>query len=460
MIALINPPFKEKSTYSFTYERAKYPHPSLVSLAGYMVKKSIPFQIIDSKFDELTVDELIDKLKLIDANIIGITSSTTEINHVHSIIRRIRQNFPAAFIVLGGVHATALPLETLEANTDIDVLISGEGEFPLEQLANAEDKFAVLPDIAGAYYRKNGKVVKSVSQVFDRDIKEYGRGAFHLWSKAAKYFVLTYRGCPFPCSFCFRAFGTAARLREVEDVLADLQFIADNYPDSELSIVDATFGLHKQHTETILNEMIKRGINKKLKWSCGTRVDVIDVEMLRLMRKAGCVTVSYGIESGSNRILKATGKNITVEKCMKAVKASQKLGLETVGYYIFGHIGETKGELQETLRLIWKMNCDKIAVGVMVPWPGTKVFELAKKNQGGYKLLSTDYAKYDKYFGDVMEFEGYDLKYLDIMRIKAFVYLYLKNYRFVEFTRFMWVARGQAFKKLKQLILPPMKVAS
>jgi len=106
------------------------------------------------------------------------------------------------------------------------------------------------------------------------------------------------------------------------------------------------------------------------------------------------------------------------------------------------------------------MNCDKIAVGVMVPWPGTKVFELAKKGQGGYKLLSTDYAKYDKYFGDVMEFEGYDLKYLDIMRIKAFVYLYLKNYRFVEFTRFMWVARAQAFKKFKQLILPPIKVAS
>ena len=452
MIALINPPFHQKSTYYFSYRRARYPNPSLAYIGGYLEKKDIPFRIIDAKFDDLSIQQIIKKLEHIKPRIIGITSTTTEMNFVHSIISEIKNNFPKSLVVLGGVHATALPVETLNANRDLDALVAGEAEYVLEKLATADNERKVLPDIRGIYFRKGEDVLHTSPQIFDGNLHGYGKAAFHLWDKAEKYFVFTYRGCPFPCSFCFRALGKKARLRRPEDVLYELEYIASNAPQSELSIVDATFGLHRSHTVNILEEMIRRRINKRLRWSCSTRVDIVNKDFLMLMKEAGCSTVSFGLEAGSDRILKATGKNVTVARCVEAVKEAKSVGLETTGYFIFGHIGETKEDVEETLGLIWKINCDKIAVGVMVPWPGTEVYELAKRNEGGYRLLSTDFSKYDKYFGNVIEFENFSMNYLDIMRIKAFLYLYLRNYRLGDLLKFLWSSRGQAVRKMSQII--------
>ena len=451
MIALINPPFYEKSTYYFSFNRAKYPNPSFVYLGGYLESKNIPFEIIDAKFEDINIPQIIERLINLKPRIIGLTSTTTEIDYVNSIIREIKNNFPDSFVVIGGVHATALPFETISANQDIDALIAGEGEYVLEKLSTVKNLQKVLPDIPGIYFRKNGSIQHTPPQALGDNLYDYGKAAFHLWKKAEKYFVFTYRGCPFTCSFCFRAFGKRSRQRNPEDVLSELEYIANNAPQSELSILDATFGLHRSYTQKILGEMIRRGLNKKLKWSCSTRVDVSDREFFQLMKDAGCVTVSFGIESGSNRILKSTGKNITIDRCMRAVREAQSVGLKTTGYYIFGHIEETRKEAEETLNLIWKMNCNEIAVGVMVPWPGTQVFELARVNQGGYRLLSTDFSKYDKYFGSVMEFKNFSINYLDMIRIKAYLYLYLKNYRFGDLTKFLWSSRKHAFKKTKQI---------
>ena len=451
MITLINPPFHEKTTYYFNYVTAKYPNPSLAYLGGYLEKKGIPFRIIDAKFYDLSVEEVLEMLQATNPGIIGITSTTTEINHVQAMISRIKRCFPASFVLLGGVHATALPRETLAANDDLDALVAGEGESALEMLAGSVDPYSVLPEIPGMYFRRGGRIVNSPPKVYGSGLEGYGKAAFHLWSKADRYFVSTYRGCPFPCSFCFRALGRSPRLRDPADVLEELEYIATRAPGCDLLIVDATFGLDRSHTEYILKEIIRRGINTRIGWRCATRVDVVDRGFLELMKAAGCRTVSFGIESGADRILKATGKNTTVARCIEAVREAKEVGLETVGYYLFGHPGETKRELNDTLRLIWRMNCDNIAVGIMVPWPGTRVFDLARRNSGGYRLVSMDFSRFDKYFGSVMEFENFSLSYLEFMRLKAFVCLYLKNHRFLDLVRFLWSVRGAAFKKSRHL---------
>ncbi len=451
-IFLINPPFLSKNTYYYNYSRSRSPIPSLACLGGYLESRSIPYQIIDAKFEDIKLQQIIERIKRISPKLIGITSTTSEINDVNIMISKIKKQFPNSFIVLGGVHAIALPTETMEANSDIDVVVAGEGEFALEKMVLASDIQNALPDIPGVYYRKNGNIERNSPQEYSKDLFKYGKSAFHLWKKAEKYFVFTYRGCPFPCSFCFKTLGRGLRLRNPKDVLDELEFIASYAPESELAIVDATFGLPRSHTEQILKEIINKGLNRKLKWSCGTRVDVMDKPLLRLMKSAGCTTVSFGIESGSDRILKETGKNTSISRCIEAVREAKSVGLHTTGYYIYGHIGETKKEARETLNLICKMNCHQISVGVMVPWPGTKVFELAKKNQGGYRLLSTDFSKYDKYFGNVIEFENFSMKYLDILRIKSFVYLYLRNFRIIDLAKLLWSSREQAFKKLFQII--------
>ncbi len=451
MIALVNPPFSNSSTYKFSYIRAKYPNPALTYLAGYLEKKNVDFKVIDAKFLNLNEEEIIIRLREISPEIIGITAITTEIADAQSFASKMRRCFPDSFIIIGGVHATALPTETLQANNDLDAVVVGEGEFALEKLSLAKDLHRDICGIPGLYYRDGQEIKHTCPQEYGKDLKDYSQAAFHLWPKGEKYFVSTYRGCPFDCSFCFRALGKRARLREPEHVLNDLTYIAEHAPDSELSICDSTFGLNRAHIENILKEMIKKGLNKKLKWDCTTRVDVVDEDFLNLIKEAGCTTISFGVESGSGRILKTTGKNITVEKSEEAVRKAKALGFKTVGYFIFGHIDETKAEARETLKLIYQLNTDEIAVGIMTPWPGTRVYELAQENKGGYYLLNKDYSRYDKYFGNVLKFQNFSLTYLDFLRIRAFVGLYFFNHRYLELLKFLYEHKQQMIKKLLQL---------
>ncbi len=451
MIALVNPPFKSVSIYKYSYSRAKYPHPGLAYLAGYLEKKKIDFEIIDAKFFDLGDDEILGRLRELNPSIIGLTSTTTEIGNAQALATKIKKCLPSSFVMLGGVHATALPFETLESNSSLDAVVAGEGEFVLEGLSGVENVSEVIGKLPGVYYRAEGKIEHTEDQSYSEDLKDYAIAAFHLWPKAEKYYIHTYRGCPFPCSFCFRSLGRRVRRRQQEHVLAELEYIAKHAPGSQLGIYDGTFGLDRKATMDFLKEVISRGLNKDLKWECTTRVDVIDRELLELMKEAGCVNIGFGLESGSDRILKMTGKNISVEKSRQAIQLTRSIGIKTVGYFIFGHMNETRKEIKQTLRLIWKLNTDNIAVGVMTPWPGTKVYELAMKNQGGYRLLNSDYTQYDKYFGSALEFENFDLAYLDFMRIKAFVGLYLYNFRYLELLKFLWKNRKQATNKVIQL---------
>lgn len=458
MITLINPPFSQHSTEYFNYHRGKYPHLSLACIAGYLEKRGIRVSIIDAKFNDLDFENIVKLIKKYDSKIIGFTSTTTEINNTQLLIKYIKNRMRDAFLILGGVHACALPEQTIEANPYLDAVAFTEGEQILHELAISKNLDAALPDIDGIIYRRNGKIIKNKPRLLPSTLNDYGPMALQHWPGAKRFHVQTYRGCPFACSFCFRATGRKPRLRSIADIMADLEYITNVSIDGYLNICDATFGLNRQHTERVLQEIIKKGFNKRLHWTAGTRVDIGDYNLLKLMQEAGCYNVAFGIESGSERILGLTGKNTSTKQALQIVKDAKKLGLETSGYYILGHIGETKAEVKQTVKLIWKLNTDYISIGVMVPWPGTRVYQLAKQNQGGYKLLTEDYDKFDKYFGEVMQFKNFSSRYLDIMRIIAYIKLYLFNFRVKDLMHFLIKNNKRALIKLKQLASTNLQV--
>src|SRR3989339_1526541 len=136
--------------------------------------------------------------------------------------------------------------------------------------------------------------------------------------------------------------------------------------------------------------MIKRGINKKIKWLGLTRINFVNRELMKLAKEAGCFKLEMGVESGDDEILKKIGKGFTVNEVIKAVNIIKDTGIELMTYYILGHPYENIKTLRKTLNLAVRLNTDGIAVGLMVPYPGTKIYEMASKGAGGYKLISND----------------------------------------------------------------------
>jgi radical SAM superfamily enzyme YgiQ (UPF0313 family) len=382
MITLINPPFARQNTDYFFYVRGKYPHPSLSYICGYLKKRGIQVNIIDGKYDDLSYEQIIERLKTYGNKFIGITSNTSEINSTHSLIKFIKENIPDSFIILGGIHACALPEETIGGNPFLDALVFTEGEEVLNRIATADDAWGSLADIEGIIYRKNGQIIKNPPKVLPPSLSGYGPASFEFWPGAKNFYIMTHRGCPYNCSFCFRALGKQVRLRDIEDIMTDLEYVA-MIPGAHLTISDPTFGFNRAHAEKVLDEILTNKLNKRLRWNCTTRVDVMDADLLKLMKEAGCQQVAFGIESGSDRILRLTGKNTTIKQAQEIVKSAKQLKMQTIGYYVFGHIDENTEEINKTIRAIWKINTDEVRIGIMVPWFEQRFIPWRKQTRGG-----------------------------------------------------------------------------
>lgn len=172
-----------------------------------------------------------------------------------------------------------------------------------------------------------------------------------------------------------------------------------------------------------------------------TRANLVDCEVLSLAKQAGCFHLDMGVESGDDDILRNIGKAITVEQIKKAVAIVKDVGIELGTYFIIGHPNETRQTAQKTIDLSTELNTKTIAVGIMAPYPGTRVYDMARRGENGYHLLSEDWSQYDKYGGRSLEVK--DLSYKEMRRFQkqAYINLYLKNFRLLDFAKFMWQRR-------------------
>ena len=187
--------------------------------------------------------------------------------------------------------------------------------------------------------------------------------------------------------------------------------------------------------------IINGGLSKRVRWSALTRANLVDCEVLSLAKQAGCFHLDMGVESGDDDILRNIGKAITVEQIKKAVAIVKDVGIELGTYFIIGHPNETRQTAQKTIDLSTELNTKTIAVGIMAPYPGTRVYDMARRGENGYHLLSEDWSQYDKYGGRSLEVK--DLSYKEMRRFQkqAYINLYLKNFRLLDFAKFMWQRR-------------------
>jgi len=246
--------------------------------------------------------------------------------------------------------------------------------------------------------------------------------------------------------------GRVARTRSIASVIEELEMIVEKYAPNELMFGDELFSVEMGRTKDLLNEMIKHGLNKKLKWWIQTHVRFVDDEMCQLMKEAGCVRMGLGIETGDEESLKTLGKGTNLDMILKARLAAKKAKLPIETYFIIGQPNETMESIKKTIKLAVKLNPDLPIFGIMSPYPGTEIARLAANGEGGYKLVTTNWDEYNKQLGGALEFANLSRKQIEIIQIKAYASVFLKNYRYKDFIKFVWHYRVGAFSVLKKIL--------
>jgi len=374
-VALINPP-------QFT----KYLQPpiGLASIAAVLEKEGYLVNILDANALKLQPKDIV---PLVSADVIGLTAVTPTINMTIATAHHLKRAYPDLPIILGGVHATLLPKETLVTAPEIDILIRGEGEETIIELLRALEYKLPLSEIQGISYRKDGEVVNNTARIKNIDLDSLPFLAYHLlpWFKYRPHpphgrvlpfgAIITSRGCPYRCTYCSKPiFGNKFRGQSPERVVEEIAYFVKRFDIAEFAFYDDVFTINRRRAYAIADEIIKKGLN--IQWTCESRVNLVDKQLLQLIKQAGCYSIAYGIESGSQEILDTLNKDITLGQIEETVRLSRDVGLQTVGYFMIGSPGESPETIRQTIQFAKKLKLDFAQFAVTTPFPGTKLYDL------------------------------------------------------------------------------------
>lgn len=339
-----------------------------------------------------------------------INTSTPSIVNDTAYGDRLKELYPDAMVMLVGTHPSALPEETLNNSKKIDAVARHEYDYIVRDVARALRDGNDPYDVRGLTYRNSENEIKSNPDMpYITDIDEIPflsefvkkhlnyKDYFFAAGRYPEIQMFTGRGCMARCTFCVypqTMHGHNYRMRSAENVVAELEYIAENFPDvREIVFEDDTFTILKDRVIKICEMMIERGLNKRFKWLCNARVN-LDLETMKMMKRAGCHLIIPGIESGSEEILKNIRKGTTLSQVYSYVENAKKAGLMVHACYMVGNMGETKETMQKTLELALKLNTDTAQFYPLLPFPGTEAYEWAKSN-GYLRGTYSDYVKED-----------------------------------------------------------------
>jgi anaerobic magnesium-protoporphyrin IX monomethyl ester cyclase len=400
-VTFVNPPYPSKAYQHTPYPQLHTPFPplGLGYLAAVLEKNQHEVDVIDCQALKLSYEEFKSEISKRQPNIVGVTSTTLTYKSALQITRIAKEACPKCLTVLGGPHATFWDENALQECPSLDIVVRKEGEYTLLELVQRIEAGKDYYDVLGTTCRKDGKTIKNPDRPYIENLDELPFPARHLWpiERLRKYedmfYLVTSRGCVYWCEFCaaVRMFGRRYRIRSPENVVDELEFLHNTYGATQFTFCDDAFTVNQHRTEELCEEIRKRKL--KIKWNCGTRVDMITKELLLKMKEAGCVSVWFGVESGSQQVLDAMRKGITTAQTMRAGKWVRELGLKPVPNVLLGFPGETKETAWKTIKFAEKISPDNVAFyNIATPLPGTPMYDSVKKN--GW-LRITDFDLYD-----------------------------------------------------------------
>src|SRR3990167_6689604 len=367
----------------------------ILSIASHCLAHGFTVEVLDVHAGRLTDQEVIQALALKKPRYVGLSVLTNMAKPAHYIATLCKQVVPDCIVVMGGVHAEALP-ERMLRNSSVDVVGRGDGEELMLEILQRKP----YAEIAGLSYRVGLTVIHNPPRTVNKALDDYAMPAYHLVD-FKKYFpavgsyrrhpainMLMTRGCPGKCTFCNSAY-TTLRSRSAHSMVKQIKWLRYQYGIRQIQFYDDTFTVMKKQVLEFCQALIADKVD--VTWTAYIRGDCFSEEMAMMMKKAGCHQVLIGIESGDARVLEMIQKPIHRERYKQTVEIALRYGMEVRGSFIIGCPGETSESMRATLRFAKELDIDLFQLSILTPYPGTQVYRDAVEQK---RLLHTDWDYY------------------------------------------------------------------
>lgn len=381
-ILLCQPPITEKNITSFMY-----PPLGLIALAAYLQQRNHHLLLFDANVEDKPIRGILNLVKTECPQVVGLGVMSVNIDKALLLARMIKSYNQNIIVVFGGVHPTVEPYQTLK-NPYVDFIVRGEGELTLAELLDALEKNKKnYEEILGLGFKKKNRIIINSSRELIKNLDYLPIPAYHLlkiqkyrapYTSRTPFTIMTRsRGCPFLCTFCgvTKMFGRQYRVQSPKRSIKEIEYLINQFGIKEIGFKDSEFTLNQKNVEDFCDLLIEKKYN--LEWGCNGRVNHMNYALLNKMKKAGCTAITYGIESGDQKILDIMKKQIIIQQVTNAVRMTKKVGIKTIGNFMIGNPGDTKESIIKTIEFAKELKLDYAYFGFTTPFPGTELREQA-----------------------------------------------------------------------------------
>jgi radical SAM superfamily enzyme YgiQ (UPF0313 family) len=393
-VVLINPPSRVwgQETEHLLPILNTLPQIGIASLAAVLRREGLDVSILDAQALVKSPQQVVQWAVSQRPAIVGMTSYTSSVDSAALISGQIKKCLPDVVTVVGGPHVTAVPERTLLAFAQFDWGIVGEGETSAPSLFRAILEEGDPTAVPGASYRTGDLVHTNDRPPLIADLDGLPPPAYELFPGFPRSYrppifhsphgraitLMTSRGCPYRCTFCDRGlFGERYRFHSVPYIIEMIGRLRREYGASHFIFYDDNFTVNKKHLNELCEALLR--LPFKITFSCDARADLVDDEMLRLMKRAGAWMISYGIETANEELLALLDKSLSLENAAEAVSLTRAAGIITKGLFMIGVPGETRQTIQRTRDFIRKVPFDLINLSKFTPYPGCEIYADIRK---------------------------------------------------------------------------------
>ncbi len=421
---------------------AVWPPISLATIASLLEINGYECRIRDCIVEKICLTDLLKEAREFHPELIILNTATGSIKADLDAANQLHKTVSAAAIFVIGIHPTALPEDTLENCRGLDGVIRGEPEGVALGLANLIRYHKDWRTAPGVSY-KEGLFCYHNPCPAELDLDQVPFPAWHLIKPnlyrmpiVGKAFLMVgvSRGCPFSCQFCADAtyYGKKLRTKSPAKIVRELDWVGTKFGIEDFLFWAESSTLNPQWTMSVCDAIISSGL--KVRFVVNSRPDQVNLELLKKLKQAGCWMIGYGLESGSDRMLKLMGKNIRLDDNRNAVKWAKEAGLAVTGHFVLGFPGETKESATETIRFSLDQPIDFAQFYCAVPFPGSKLYELAKANNW---IINADWSKFEQNFC-VITTPELTAAELGKIRMEAYRKFYYSFKKMLNFWRLAW----------------------